>query len=54
MAIQDYIDTAGPLYDDDWLATAAQASRVTREQVEDFVSALVASGPVRPAPGASR
>jgi primosomal protein N'' len=47
MATQDFIDNARPIFDDDWLGIVAYAGRITREQVEDYVAALVASGPVR-------
>jgi hypothetical protein len=49
MATQDFIDGAPPVYDDDWLGIVAFAGQVTRERVEDYVAALVASGPVRDA-----
>jgi hypothetical protein len=49
MATQDFIDGAPPIYDDDWLGIVAYAGRVTRETVQDYVAALVAAGPVRPA-----
>ena len=48
MATRDFLDDAPALYDDDWLAVAAFASALTRERIEDYLSALVASGPVRP------
>lgn len=54
MAMQEYVDTVPAVYDDDWLALTGRAVAITRERVEDYVSALVASGPVRvdqPGPG---
>jgi len=49
MATQDFIDDAPPIYDDDWLGIVGYAGHVTRETVQDYVAALVAAGPVRPA-----
>jgi hypothetical protein len=49
MAMQDYIDTVPAMYADDWEAISAHAWQITRERVEDYVSALVANGPVRTA-----
>ena len=46
-ATQDYIDTVPLVHPDDWAALASRGSRLTRERVEDYVSAVVASGPVR-------
>ena len=46
MAMQDYIDTVPAVYPDDWQAISAHASSITRERIEDYVSALVANGPV--------
>jgi hypothetical protein len=47
LATQDYINTVPVMYPDDWAALAGGASALTRERVEDYVSAVVASGPVR-------
>lgn len=47
MAMQDYIDTVPAAYADDWQAISANAWALTRERIEDYVSALVANGPVR-------
>jgi hypothetical protein len=47
LATQDYIDSIPLLYPDDWAALAGRVSALTRERVEDYVSAVVASGPVR-------
>jgi hypothetical protein len=49
MATQDFIDGAPPIYDDDWLGIVGYAGHVSRETVQDYVAALVAAGPVRPA-----
>ncbi len=46
-ATQDYVDTAPAMYYDDWVAISGQAWQVSRERVEDYVSALVVTGPVR-------
>jgi hypothetical protein len=48
-ATQDYVDSVPLAHPDDWPAFVARAAAVTREQVEDYVSAVVASGPVSPA-----
>jgi hypothetical protein len=47
LATQDYIDTVPLLYPDDWAALTGRASSLTRERVEDYVAAVMASGPVR-------
>jgi hypothetical protein len=47
MAMQDYLDTLPAVYDDDWQAISAHAWAITRERIEDYVSALVVNGPVR-------
>jgi hypothetical protein len=49
MATQDFIDGATPIYDDDWLGIVGHAGQVPQETVQDYVAALVAAGPVRPA-----
>jgi len=49
MATQDFIDGATPIYDDDWLGIVGHAGQVSEETVQDYVAALVAAGPVRPA-----
>ena len=53
-ATQDYVDSVPLVHPDDWVALAVRASALTRERVEDYVSAVVASGPVRVAEGAAR
>jgi hypothetical protein len=47
MAMQDYIDTVPAAYTDDWQAISGHAWAIPRERIEDYVSALVANGPVR-------
>lgn len=54
MAIQDYVDGVQPLFEDDWSGIVAPAARLDREQVEDYVASLVASGPVRAAEAEER
>jgi hypothetical protein len=49
MATQDFIDSATPAYDDDWLGIVGHAGQVPQEAVQDYVAALVAAGPVRTA-----
>jgi hypothetical protein len=49
MATQDFIDGATPIYNDDWLGVVGYAGRLSQEAVQDYVAALVAAGPVRPA-----
>ncbi len=48
MALQDYLDGVPALFDDDWQAVARYTGFITRERVEDYVSALAAAGPLRP------
>ena len=47
LATQDFIDSVPLVYQDDWTALVGRASTLSRERVEDYVSAVVASGPVR-------
>jgi hypothetical protein len=47
LATQDYIDSVPLVHRDDWAAIAGQAAAIGRERIEDYVSAVVASGPVR-------
>jgi hypothetical protein len=47
LAMQEYLDTVPALYSDDWQAIAGHAWQLTRERVEDYVSAVIASGPTR-------
>jgi hypothetical protein len=54
MAIQDYIDTVPARFEEDWEAISGHAWQITRERVEDYVSAFVAKGPVRTTAGSNR
>ncbi|MGH9146296.1 MAG: hypothetical protein ACRD1Q_06275, partial [Vicinamibacterales bacterium] len=47
IAMQEYLETVPARYTDDWWAISGHASQLTRERIEDYVSAFVASGPVR-------
>ena len=53
-ATQDYVDTVPLVHPDDWMAFVGRAAALSRERVEDYVAAVIASGPVRLAdePGA--
>jgi hypothetical protein len=53
-ATQDYVDSVPLVHPDDWVALTGRAAALTRERVEDYVSAVVASGPVRAVEGATR
>jgi hypothetical protein len=48
-ATQEFIDSAPALYHDDWVGVVAHAHELTQDMVEDYVAAVVASGPVRAA-----
>lgn len=50
-ATQDYIDGVPLVHPDDWIALAGSGAALSRERVEDYVSAVVASGPVRAVDG---
>jgi hypothetical protein len=51
-AMQDLIDDVRMFDDDDWLTLMRTAQRLTRERLEDYASALTASGgPLVPAEG---
>ena len=47
LATQDYVDSVPLVYGDDWAALAGRAWAISRERMEDYVAAVVASGPVR-------
>ena len=47
-AMQDVIDDVRPTDDADWLALARRARTITREQVEDYLAAATANGPLVP------
>jgi hypothetical protein len=46
-ATQDYIDSVPLVHPDDWAAIVGRASAITRDRMEDYVSAVMANGPVR-------
>ena len=46
-AAQEFIDRAAPTFPEDWPALTAAAADVSRERVEDYVSGLVGTGPLR-------
>jgi hypothetical protein len=48
-AMQDVLDRAQPAYFDDFLSLAFTARDLDRDRFEDYVAALAASGPLRPA-----
>jgi hypothetical protein len=54
-AVQDFVDTVKPTDAFDWLTLARAAQQVSREQVEDYVAAAAADGPLLPeaTPGAT-
>jgi hypothetical protein len=45
-AIQDFIDEVRPTDANDWLSLVRAAQRVSRERIEDYVSAVTAHGPL--------
>jgi hypothetical protein len=45
---QDYIDAAQPADQDDWWSLVEQARRLDGDRLQDYVAALVASGPLVP------
>ena len=47
-AMQDFIDEVKPTDESDWTTMMRTARRLTREQVEDFVAAATAAGPLMP------
>ena len=47
-AMQDFIDEVRPSDDADWLTLARAATTLTREQVEDYLAAATADGPLVP------
>jgi hypothetical protein len=48
-ALRDYIDAVRPLHPADVEAFSSQARRLVRTVVEDYVGAIAAVGPLRPA-----
>jgi hypothetical protein len=49
-AVQDFIDDVEPSDDGDWLTLSRAAQTLTREQVEDYLAAATADGPLVPLP----
>jgi hypothetical protein len=49
-AMQDFIDEVRPSDDADWLTLSRAARTLTREQIEDYLAAATADGPLVPAP----
>jgi hypothetical protein len=47
LATQDYIDSVPAVHTDDWAAMAGRVAAISRERMEDYVSAVIADGPVR-------
>lgn len=46
LATQEYIDRIPAVHQDDWVAMT-RAAAISRERMEDYVAAVIASGPVR-------
>jgi hypothetical protein len=47
-ATQSYIDSANPLYPDDWLTLVRSAQSVSTDRVADYVAALTVDGTLSP------
>jgi hypothetical protein len=47
-AMQDFIDEVKPTDEADWITMARTARALTREEVEDYVAAATAAGPLMP------
>jgi hypothetical protein len=47
-AVQDFIDEVRPTDESDWLTLARASITITREQVEDYLAAATADGPLVP------
>jgi hypothetical protein len=47
-AVQDYIDGVRPTEEADWITMTRAARAITREQVEDYLAAATAAGPLVP------
>jgi hypothetical protein len=52
-AMQDFIDQVRPTDEADWITMVRAARTLTREQVEDYVAAATAAGPLVPDDGSS-
>jgi hypothetical protein len=48
VAMQDFIDEVRPTDEADWITMTRAARALTREQVEDYVAAATAAGPLMP------
>jgi hypothetical protein len=48
--MEDVLDDTQPAYYGDWSGFTTAASRLSAEQLEDYVSALAAGGPLVPLP----
>jgi hypothetical protein len=46
--MQDFIDDVRPTDESDWITMTRSARTLTREQVEDYVAAATAAGPLMP------
>ena len=53
IAMQDFIDETKPTDEADWISMARAARTITAEQVEDYVAAATATGPLVPDDGSS-
>jgi len=47
-AMQDYLDEVQPTDDNDWLTLSRESRSATREQIEDYLAAATADGPLVP------
>jgi hypothetical protein len=47
-AMQDYVDRVKPLHTDDWLTMVRSAQALSKARIDEYVSALTASGPLVP------
>jgi hypothetical protein len=47
-AMQDYVDRVKPLHADDWLTMVRSAQALSKARIDEYVSALTASGPLVP------
>jgi hypothetical protein len=52
-AMQDFIDQVKPTDEADWITMVRVARTLTREQVEDYMAAATATGPLVPDDGRS-
>lgn len=53
-ATQDYIDSVGPLYPDDWLTLVRSAQAIPTDRIADYVAALTADGTLSPVASSSQ